>query len=258
MIPENILLNQNAYKLSPFPFSSRKFESISLKKKNYAEIGFKPGLSLQAAELNEIQEHFFLKSSLLTLFYSSWPLYFKTNSQVIESLVGGNDVNYLTPNIWEPEKSYPLRSKNQITIELNNDNTITLKFGIGWYHIPIVTTSGLVKNNWFYLFESQSLSVPLSITDQSFYISYEISIVESSHVEKDLNGAEIEGYFFNDRSNQFINPNSDGADRVKLTITGFQPSPFTGSVFICRIVKLSNKYVLRAANNYMMQSIDII
>ena len=38
MIPENILLNSNAYRLSPFPFYSRKFESLTIKKKNYDDI----------------------------------------------------------------------------------------------------------------------------------------------------------------------------------------------------------------------------
>jgi len=256
MIPENILLNSNAYRLSPFPFYSRKFESLTIKKKNYAEVAFKPGLSLQAAELNEIQEHFFLKSSLKLMFYSNWPIYNGNDTDILESLVGESNVPYLFPNMWEPEKSYPLRRKNQITMELTS--TINVKFGIGWYHLPLISPDGIIKSNWFYLFEPQTVSLPLTTTDQSLYMSYDISIVESTHLQKDENGMENEGYFFNDRSNEFINPNSEGADRVKLTITGFQPSPFTGSVFICRIVKLSNKYVLRAANNYMMQSIDII
>jgi hypothetical protein len=253
VIPENILVTQNSYRLHPHPFGSRKYESLFTKKTNYSEVAFKPGILLQAAELNEIQENFFLKSSLRTMFYSSWPIYSSPSPspEIVEELVGGNDVPYLFPSLFEAERAYPLRSKNQITFEVGN--TIIIKFGIGWYHVPLVTNAGTIKSHWFYLFTPQTLEISKDITEQSFYIGFDITFLQCTHEEKDANNNPNEGYFLNDRSNRFINPNTDGADRIKLSITSFTTTPGFGSMFIGKVVKLDNKYILRGANNYMMQ-----
>jgi hypothetical protein len=67
-----------------------------------------------------------------------------------------------------------------------------------------------------------------------------------------------EGYFFNDRSNRFINDITDGADRIKLVITSFSEiNEVDGNVPICKIINTGNSIVLTTLNDYGISVIDI-
>ena len=58
--------------LERIPFNSRITSEFSNGLKNYVLVGFNPGYSLQASELNEIQELFFLNQSLTTRMMAKW------------------------------------------------------------------------------------------------------------------------------------------------------------------------------------------
>jgi hypothetical protein len=50
-LSDNPLLTQDSYPMSPWPLYGRKYESLN-SRHNFFMQGFKPGIPLQAAELN--------------------------------------------------------------------------------------------------------------------------------------------------------------------------------------------------------------
>jgi hypothetical protein len=58
--------------LSEIPHNSRITSEYGSDNKNYYMVGFNPGYALQASELNEIQELFFLNQSLTARCHSLW------------------------------------------------------------------------------------------------------------------------------------------------------------------------------------------
>lgn len=245
-LPDNILTKQAAYKLSPYPLSSRIFEALTKVKSNYFLIAFKPGIALQAAELNEMQEIFNLNNTLNIHFYSQWPIIGNNLSvEKQEELTQIPGVNYSNPNILE--QNYPL-IKSQIVMMMEG-NSIKLQFKTGWY--TVVNGS---YNYWFYNFETKEVivDVPTTTSPKQIYLNHTTQIVPSSFVPTE------EGYFFHDRSNRFINDITDGADRIKLVITSFsETNDSEENVAICKIVNTGESFVLSAINNYAIQKIDI-
>lgn len=63
--------SSSSFPLSGISFGSRVQQNIPLNK-NYAFTAFKPGFPLQASELNEIQENFYVQQTLTTEMYSNW------------------------------------------------------------------------------------------------------------------------------------------------------------------------------------------
>jgi hypothetical protein len=63
--------------LSGVPYYSRISSQYSQENKNYYMLGFNPGYALQASELNELQELFFINQSLTARLNSNWSQYGK-------------------------------------------------------------------------------------------------------------------------------------------------------------------------------------
>lgn len=61
--------------LDDVPYYSRITEQYGTENKNYYMLGFNPGYALQASELNELQELFFLNQSLNTRMTGFWSTY---------------------------------------------------------------------------------------------------------------------------------------------------------------------------------------
>ena len=240
---DNPLLTQDSYPLSPWPLYGRKYESLNTKH-NFVMEGFKPGVPLQAAELNEIQENFYLNQSLNLIFLTQWKVYKGQEASVIEELTGDSTKLMTFPNFHY--YAYPLQKKNQIDISVSSDN-VTLILSPGWYVLPINSVA-----HWVCLFDGVAVSglVPVDTT-RNFYLKFDYKAIPTSENKNDV------GYFFNDRSNRTVNPITDGADRVEITITSVENEEMDNTVALCSVEHSENTFFLRAMNNYLMQTITV-
>ena len=101
------------------PFYSR-FTDFEESGKNYILIGFTPGLALQAAELNEIQDNFHKNLTLSNLMFSNWVPY-------VSQFIKDNDTPVITDILWDGV--VPL-DPTQVSKDINNNIT----FNTGWYY----------------------------------------------------------------------------------------------------------------------------
>ena len=78
---------ENSSTLSRSPFFSR-FTQFENTNSNYALIAFTPGLALQAAELNELQDNFHKVFTLNNIMISNWTLEVMKNISNVNTLNG--------------------------------------------------------------------------------------------------------------------------------------------------------------------------
>jgi hypothetical protein len=247
-LPNDILTRPAAFRLNPYPLGSRTYDALVKNKSNYFLLAFKPGIALQAAELNELQEIFNLNNTLNIHFYSQWPLIgTELPTDIHEQLTKRQGILYKNPIILK--QNYPLISSQ---IEMTTlESKLKIKFNIGWY---TVCDSELNRNYWFYNFELREIviDVPTTENPKQIYLNHKMELVKSSFTPTE------EGYFFNDRSNRFINDITDGADRIKLVITSFSEiNEVDANVPICKIINTGNSIVLTTLNDYGISVIDI-
>jgi hypothetical protein len=242
-LSDNPLLTQNSYPLSPWPLYGRKYESLN-SRHNFFMQGFKPGIPLQAAELNEIQEHHYLNQSLSLNFFTQWRVYKGEDEATIQELTG-DSLRFLEfPNI--NYHAYPLFKNNQIDISVSSDN-VTLILSPGWYVFPINSVA-----HWVCLFESKFVSgLVFSEEERTFYLKIDYRLEECSENQSDV------GYFFNDRSNRTINPITNGADRIEVEITSVENEQMDNTIALCTVEHSENNFYLRSMNNYLMQTVTI-
>lgn len=190
--------------LSLDPYYSRiptqEFPSGSGVPKNYVLTGFRPGYALQASELNELQERFFLNQTLTVTMISNWATASTTHGPGWGSSdATGNNQAGLTPI------SPSMVSKS--------GNTVT--FATGWYLAQIPKFDNSVSGNeeernfkvWIYSDTSRSFTITGS---NSGYVGFAIT---QEYV------TEAEDADLNDNSSGSAS-NGPGATRYKLTITG--------------------------------------
>jgi hypothetical protein len=177
----------NPSSLSRKPFYSR-FTSFENTEDNYILIGFTPGLALQAAELNEIQDIYHKIDKLSNTMMSNWTLYALQNISNISDFTG---------IIWDG--TIPL-SPDMITV---SGNFIT--FSSGWYYYN--HSSGL--NHWVYL--TEDIIYDSSLDAASGFIGFSISTLDVFSSSDDR---------LYDNSSGSVNTNSPGAYRVNHNITG--------------------------------------
>jgi hypothetical protein len=181
---------ENSSTLSRSPFFSR-FTQFENTNSNYALIAFTPGLALQAAELNELQDNFHKVFTLNNIMISNWTL------EVMKNI---SNVNTLNGVLWTG--TVPL-NPNQISI---GGGRIT--FGEGWYYYNH-------KSNlqyWIYLDSDQTFDASsLSNT----YIGFNVNLVDVySNTDSRLN----------DNSSGSVNSNSPGSYRVSFLFDSIQAS----------------------------------
>jgi len=114
----------DSFSLTPPPFNSRVSNQID-QIKNYYAVAFKPGYPLQASELNEIQEIFYVQQTLTQTMISNW---------MSAGVILG--VNQVTGPGWDG--CTPI-NPNLITY-IASTNTLT--FGVGWYLIKKTNVNG--------------------------------------------------------------------------------------------------------------------
>lgn len=136
------------YPFGPLPLKSSPYNSrVSsyftppstdpTKVKNYYLIGFTPGYALQASELNELQEVFYLNESLTHRMYANWQEAGYTKLPFWEGLIP-----------YDPKLILP----NQVTQRLDTIDgvevaTINVSVGAGWY---LWTDSSSKLSFWIY------------------------------------------------------------------------------------------------------------
>lgn len=175
------------------PFYSR-FTEFERSGDNYILIGFTPGLALQAAELNELQDIYHKIDKLSNTLLSNWTLYALKNIANIDEF---------TSIIWDGV--IPL-SPNMITV---SGSTIT--FSSGWYNYT--HDGGL--NYWIHL--GQDLTYNDSANPASGYIGFIISITDN--FSSTTNTGDVRLY---DRSSGSANTNSPGAYRIEHNIQSIE------------------------------------
>lgn len=219
--------------LSPGPYFSRistqEFtDPASNPPDNYVLVGFRPGYALQAAELNEIQEKFYLQQTLMATMISNWsglgdpfgPGWGQNDAEPQAGDGGAKERNGLTP-----------LSPSMISV---NGNTIT--FSQGWYltQIPKFDTSvegGEDKEInfkvWIYSSEDLTADISGAAGAGGTYLGFDI-------VQEFITEEEDPG--LGDPSNAVANT-IPGATRYKLSVNGIVQN--TGGGFV-NITKASN------------------
>ena len=169
-------------------YASRIAEFIS-RAANYVLPAFKPGYALQASELNEIVEQFYLQQTLSNRCNGIW-----TKAEKIPFWKG------CTP-----------LSPSQIST--SND---TISISPGWYYLIDAGTTSLVSGIGFWVYVSNTISLTYSVSSLSststsptvFGLTYtmeEISTIDDETLNDNANNANV----------LMTVP---GADRIKLTI----------------------------------------
>jgi len=175
----------NPTSLSRKPFYSR-FTSFENTEDNYILIGFTPGLALQAAELNELQDIYHKIDKLSNTMMSNWTLY---------ALQNINDVDNFTGIIWDG--TVPI-SPDMITV---NDSIIT--FASGWYYYN--HSSGV--NYWIH--SPINRTYDTSLDSETGFIGFTITT-------NDIFASSDDRLYDNSSGN--VNTNSPGAYRIDHSI----------------------------------------
>ena len=132
------------------PYNSRITNQYGIENKNYYLLGFTPGFALQASELNEVQELFFLNQSLGLRYHSVW------RSQ-------GYDVPF-----WEGLVPYdPTLIEVSNIIYSQGVGTVTVTVNPGWYLWTDFRSSKL--SFWIYINQEYTKTVSAS-SNTSEYI----------------------------------------------------------------------------------------
>jgi hypothetical protein len=184
--------------LSRAPFYSR-FTDFEESGENYILIGFTPGLALQAAELNEIQDNFHKNLTLSNHLFSHWIPY-------VVDYMESNPSNLVTKILWDGV--VPLQPSYIVN---NGNNTITVKRG--WYYCT--HDSGLCY--WVHLAgdRTKDISDILLIDSTVYYIGLKFDI-------SDIFASSDERLY--DNSSGSPNTVSPGAYRISKEIISIETS----------------------------------
>lgn len=205
-------------KVSPYYSRVSDLTANSATPYNYPLIAFTPGYALQASELNEIQETFYLQQSLTQGMFANWPL----TGEVGE--VGGT----LKYPMWNGAVPY---DPSAVTY---SNSTITVN--PGWY---LVTVGNGLKY-WLY---NQNVLTAVATTGEQIGFSLSFDFIPCSESET------AEGYVFTDNSAGYNNGNSCGAHRYKVTISNSLDIGANPSRPIAELVTVGTTTVCQYLNN---------
>jgi hypothetical protein len=215
----------------PFPFSSNlpltvspyysrvtNLTANSETPYNYPLIAFTPGYALQASELNEIQETFYVQQSLTQGMFANWPL---------TGEVGKVGATLKYP-MWNGAVPYDPNA-----VKFANGSVTVTK---GWY---LVTVGNGLK---YWLYNQNDLSVAAT-TGQQIGFSLSFAFIPCSESQN------AEGYVFTDNSAGYNNGNSCGAHRYKVTINNSLDVSTNPSRPIVELVTVGTTTVCQYLNN---------
>jgi len=197
------------------PYYSR----VSTTTFNYPLIAYTPGYALQASELNEIQETFYLQQTLSNELLQNWPLTGTTG------LVSAS----LRFPMWSG--AVPLLP-SQVTYV---SGIVTVN--AGWYLVTLPSNNLKI---WLYKPDNNTANIS---TGNSVGLVITTSFIPCSPV------SGTEGYAFNDNSNGSINDNSCGAHRYKIEISNILQISTNPTYPIARAITSGSTTVVEYLNN---------
>lgn len=165
--------------------------------KKYVASAFKPGFGLQAAELNEIQEQFFVYQTLSNRCINTWI-----------------DSGLTTPNpFWNGATPFSPGLLTTVT----STSAMTVTAGVGWYYLvdSITPTDGSTNNSgfgyWIHNSSALSISVALSevtssTTATKFGFTYSKLTVDST----------VDTSLLDNSNSSNAQMNIPGADRISI------------------------------------------
>jgi hypothetical protein len=174
--------NTTKFPLNGITFGSRVQSHID-SNKNYILLGFKPGFPLQASELNEIQEHFFVQQTLTTEMVFNWAN------------------NGLSGPAWQ--------GATPIKPELLDRTSSTVVLSPGWLFIKNQNFIGGM-GTWIYNPNSYSFSVNTG-SDTTYGIAVKIEEI-SATTDTSLNDNS------GGNRNIYSVSRTEGANRIKVVI----------------------------------------
>lgn len=191
------------FPLSNTPYNSRVelSEITGTSIKNYCQVAFRPGFPLQASELNEIQDIFFLNQTLTSTMFNLW----MTTDQTTTSFPapGWFGCTPLWPEKFLNDDMGPVT--NLCYYEQINSSTIRLTANPGWYYVHM-KKSGL--KHWYYL-NTKLISENITPTTNIEYVGMNFTYQTiNSVLDPSLND--------NSGSNSIGSP--AGASRIKINI----------------------------------------
>lgn len=200
---------ENQFPLTDYPYSSREWSNSvdSDSKKNYKMIGFKPGSKLQASELNELQEIFYVQQTLSMNMIHHWLE--EANNQ---SMISGPAWDGATPLF--PFTNASGSTMVGFTHSISPSVGVTVTMNEGWY---LLTEPSGIKS-WGYL--NDSLTKHYGFTNGYYYyagLSYSTELVDC-----------VDDTTLTDNSSGLWNESVCGADRYKVNINSIEFSPVTG------------------------------
>ena len=204
--------------LKTSPFYSRLYNNLQSNYVNYTLVAFNPGYALQASELNEVQEYFFLNQNLTQRMNYNWTS--TTNAYHIPYWEGAIPLSPLEDGIS------PVRVE-----DIDYDGLqVTGKFIIpsGWY-LCTDTTSKLS----FWVVNPTDYEETLVGTGfNTYYVGFEGTFSKVDCCPTDTCDEETQSPELRDNSQGYTNTwNTCGASRFKFTlsnidISGSLPSNF--------------------------------
>lgn len=218
----------------PAPFDSLPlkvkpyYSRVSDQTENYPLVAFTPGYALQASELNEVQENFFIQQSLSMGMFANWPLN-GTN------LTGTGNLQY---PMWSGAVPF---NPNQVQYQ---NSVVTVSSG--WYLVTFKNTQ-LQPALKFWLYKNTTSSIAVNSPGQVGLSISSLQFIPCSVVSGD------EGFKFTDNSSGLNNTNSCGAHRYKISIQNsleFTTGTSASTLYpLVNIVEVGSTLVCQYLNN---------
>lgn len=190
----------STFPMSGNPYWSRVnlFEIQGATAKNYALLAFKPGLPLQASELNEIQEINSLNQTLTATMIASWPVYLPSHTG--SAPLYGPGWNGVTP-------LYPQYDGEDTTTNLVGYKNNIINIREGWYLVTIKTSN---LKHWIYLDSGYTRTIPSSENVQYLGFTAQYETIKPS---------QDPSLYDNSTGINLVTGAAAGADRIKVTIS---------------------------------------
>ena len=185
----------------PFPLSSNPFKSRIESQvdaaKNYWLVAFRPGFPLQAAELNELQEIFYIQQTLNQELTKNWLTKDKLDPGYLVTGIPWDGCTPVNPNL----------------VSLSTDSS-NITFKTGWY---LLKSSNFNSGFGVWVYNNADSVVPLN--DEGDYgISVKINVINCT---VNNNVGENQDSSLQDSSNINVINGPCGAERIKAEIISF-------------------------------------
>jgi hypothetical protein len=173
---------------------------------NYPMLAFKPGYALQASELNEIQDNFYVQKTLSDSLLQNW---WKTGTNLN---LTGSSTEYMSGPGWDG--AIPLNPSAITAVENVGQINFSTPSALQWF----LVTDPSTKFKFWATFDTSYLVSNIAIIKATapslVYVGMRVktSIVNCSSVETEA------GYIFNDNSSGGYISNTCGASRFKIEL----------------------------------------